>query len=376
LSTNETDAAPTPDSNDQAGAIVPHKTPLRETYGDDTARRVLRRSLAGFQTPVLFSSLSQILTSIGGYLGVCAAMYATAGISFWFVLALVPFAAGFLVRTFIIQHDCGHGAFFRSRRANNILGVVCSLLTLAPYASWRSQHAGHHGVWNNLDRRDTGVDIYSTCLTVDEYRALGPRQRRWFRISRSPAFANLVLPPLVFLVLYRLPFDMPTGWRRERIGVYLTNLALVIVYGGVSLVLGFKLLAIVQLPTMVLASIIGVWLFTVQHRSENTLWARESEWDALKASLEATNYLRMPRLLQWFTGNIGLHHIHHLNPRIPNYRLQACHNSVGIVGDVPAITPGAAFRAMFYVLWDERRRRMVTIRDAHLGGLPRAPECI
>ncbi len=362
LSIHVTDAVPT----DQAGATATHKTPLRETYGDDAARRALRRRVVGFQTPVLFSSLSQILTSIGGYLGVCATMYVAAGISFWLVLALAPFAAGFLVRTFIVQHDCGHGAFLPSRRANDFLGVACSLLTLAPYASWRRQHAGHHGVWNNLDRRDSGVDVYSTCLTVDEYRALDPWQRRWFRISRNPVIANLVLPPLVFLVLYRLPFDMPAGWRRERLGVYLTNLALLALYGGVGLILGFGPLAMVQLPIMVLASIAGVWLFTVQHRSENTVWARESEWDALKASLEATNYLRLPRLLQWFTGNIGLHHIHHLNPRIPNYRLQACHDSVGTAGEVPAMTLGAAFRAMFYVLWDERRRRMVTFRGARL----------
>ncbi len=330
-----------------------------------SAGRSLRRRVADFQTPLLRDSLTQIATSIGGYLAVCAAMYAAAGISFWIVLALAPLAAGFLVRTFIVQHDCGHGAFFRSRRANDSLGFVCSLLTLAPYASWRRQHAGHHGVWNNLDRRDTGVDIYSTCLTVDEYRALGPWQRRWFRVSRNPLVANLVLPPLVFLLLYRLPFDMPAGWQRERRAVHLTNLALLALYGGIGLTAGFASLALVQLPIMVLASIAGVWLFTVQHRSARTVWAREDEWDAVRASLEATNWLRLPRLLQWFTGNIGLHHVHHLNPRIPNYRLQACHDSIDGLAGVPAMTLGAALRAMFYVLWDEQHRRMVTLR----GGL-------
>lgn len=341
-----------------------------ETGGDETARRALRRRVGGFQTPILARSLGQVVTSVGGYLAVCAAMYAAAGLSYWLVLALAPLAAGFLVRTFIVQHDCGHGAFFRARRANDLLGMACSLLTLAPYAAWRRQHAGHHGVWNNLDRRDTGVDIYSTCLTVDEYAALGTWQRRWFRLSRNPVVANLILPPLVFLGLYRLPFDMPAGWRRERIGVYLTNLVLVALYGGIGFAVGFGTLALVQLPVMVLASIAGVWLFTVQHRSEHTVWAREGDWNAVRASLEATNYLRLPRLMRWFTGNIGLHHIHHLNPRVPNYRLQACHDDAGMADSVPAMTPGAAFRAMFYVLWDEQRQRMVTLRSARRRALP------
>ncbi len=367
MPTHVTDAAPTAVSTDQAGALAIHHTRLRETYKDDAARRALRRRVGGFQTPVLASGLSQTLTSIGGYLAVCAAMYAVAGISFWLVLALAPLAAGFLVRTFIIQHDCGHGAYLGSRRANDLLGAACSLFTLAPYGSWRRQHAGHHGVWNNLDRRDTGLDIYSTCLTVDEYRALGPWQRRSFRISRSTIIANLVVPPLVFLVLFRFPYDMPAGWRRERNGVYLTNLALLVLYGGAGAVLGFGTVALVHLPSIALAAIAGAWLFTVQHRSENVVWERESDWDGVKASLEGTNYLRLPGLLQWFTGNIGLHHIHHLNPRIPNYRLQACHDSVATAGDVPAMTLGGGLRAMFYVLWDERRRRMVTFRGERRG---------
>lgn len=325
------------------------------------------RRVAPFQKPVLRKSIVQSLISIGGFLAVCAAMHATVGISSWIPLALAPLAAGFLVRTFIIQHDCGHGAFFRSRRLNDALGSACSLFTLAPYASWRRQHAGHHGVWNNLDRRNSGADIYSSCLTVEEYRMLSPWRRRWYRLTRSVFVANVILPPLIFIVLYRLPFDMPAGWRRERIAVYLTNLALAALIGGIGLAVGFGRLAQVQLPVMALASIIGVWLFTVQHRSDHTVWARQDRWNPLTASLEGSTYLRLSPVLQWFTGNIGLHHVHHLNPRIPNYRLQQCHDAVGDLCDVPVMTLRAAFRAMFYVLWDERRQRMVTFRTAHLG---------
>ena len=326
--------------------------------------RDLRHRIADFQTPVLHKSLVQIVTSVGGFLAVCGAMYVTAEYSYWIALALSPVAAGFLVRTFIVQHDCGHGAFFRSRRLNDTLGFVCSLLTFAPYTAWRRQHAGHHGVWNNLDRRDSGVDIYSSCLTVDEYRSLGRWRRRWYRMTRSPLIANIIVPPLVFLVLYRLPFDMPARWRRERFAVYLTNFSLAMLIAGVGLLVGFDRVAEVQLPVMVVASIVGVWLFTVQHRSERTLWARNAGWDSLSASLKGSTYLRLTPVLQWFTGNIGLHHIHHLNPKIPNYRLQQCHDAVTELRDVPAMTLGPAFRAMFHVLWDERQKKMVTIRAA------------
>jgi acyl-lipid omega-6 desaturase (Delta-12 desaturase) len=335
--------------------------------GGAAAKGDLRRRVALYQTASLWRSLLQVATSLGGFLAVCAAMYAATAVSWWLVLALAPLAAGFLVRTFIVQHDCGHGAFFRSRRANDILGFVCSLFTLTPYLSWRRQHAGHHGVWNNLDRRDTGVDIYSTCLTVAEYRALGAWPRFWYRATRHPLFANLVLPPLVFMVLYRLPFDLAADWRRERRGVWLTDLALVALYGGLGLALGFGTVALVQIPVMLIASIVGVWLFTVQHRGETVAWARETQWNGLTASLEGTTWLDLPRILQWFTGNIGLHHIHHLNPRVPNYRLQSCHDAVGGLAGVERTSLAGAFRAMFCTLWDEPAHRMVTPRMAMAG---------
>ncbi|MHA1568460.1 MAG: fatty acid desaturase family protein [Alphaproteobacteria bacterium] len=329
--------------------------------------RDLGRRVATFQTPALHTSIAQAFTSIGGFLAVCAAMYLTADISYWFILPLAPLAAGFLVRTFIIQHDCGHGAFFRSRRLNDAMGFVCSLLTLAPYRSWSRQHAGHHVIWNNLDQRNSGADIYSSCLTVDEYRSLSPWRRRWYRLSRGPIVANIILPPLVFLVLYRLPFDMPAGWQRERRAVYLTDFLLVAAFVGAGLAVGFGRVAAVQAPIAALASIIGVWLFTVQHRSEGTVWARQDEWNPVSASLKGANYLRLSPVLQWFTGNIGLHHVHHLNSRIPNYRLQQCHDSTADLRDVPVMTLRSAFRAMFYVLWDEQRHRMVTFRTAAQG---------
>ena len=328
------------------------------------AGRQLRQRVARYQEPILRKSLSQMVTSIGGFVAVCTAMYLTADISYWIALGLSPLAAGFLIRTFIIQHDCGHGAFFRSHGLNTVIGHICSIITFTPYASWHRQHAGHHGVWNNLDRRDTGVDIYSTCLTVAEYRALPWWGRAWHRLTRNTLFANVLLPPFVFLVLYRLPFDMPKGWWRERLGVLLTNLMLGGLFVGLALAVGFGRVAEIQVPILVLASIAGVWLFTVQHRSDNAIWNRASEWTPVKAALTGATYLRLTPVLQWFTGNIGLHHVHHLNPAIPNYRLQECHNAVTELQAVPVLSLYTAFRTMSCVLWDERQERLVTIRSA------------
>jgi omega-6 fatty acid desaturase (delta-12 desaturase) len=306
----------------------------------------------------------QIASSFGGFFATCAAMYILAGHSDWFAALLAPLAAGFLVRIFIIQHDCGHGAFFRRKWANDSLGVFCSLLTLAPYAAWKRQHAGHHGVWNNLDQRQSGLDIYSSCLTVAEYRAMKPWPRRGHQLMRHPLIANLLLPPLVFLLLYRFPFDTPAKWRREKRAVYLTDLALIALVAGLGFAFGFERVAVVHLSIMLCAAIIGVWLFSVQHRFENTHWTRAQDWSAEDAALHGSSYLRLPGILRWFTGNIGFHHIHHLNPRIPNYRLAACQKAHPALQNAPTLSLAQALGAWRYSLWDEERQRMVSFAGA------------
>lgn len=313
-----------------------------------------------FQSPILTRSVIQLSTSFGGFFATCGAMYLCLAVSLWMALPLSILAAGFLVRIFIIQHDCGHGSYFRSRWANDVVGTICSLLTLAPYAFWRRQHARHHGSWNNLDRRAaSGLDIYSSCMTVAEYQALKRWRRAIVRVTNHPIVANLILPPVVFIVLYRTPFDAARNWRRERYAVYLTNIVLFAFIGLLGLVLGYGHMAAVQLPVMVCASIIGVWLFSVQHRFEAALWAAEESWEFAAASLRSTSHLRLPRILQWFTGNIGFHHVHHLNPRIPNYRLEECHKANVDLHAVPQLTLGCALRALRYTLWDADRGRLV-----------------
>jgi omega-6 fatty acid desaturase (delta-12 desaturase) len=325
-------------------------------------RRSLLAGLAKFQGPSRIGSISQFASTALAYAATVAAMYAALHYSVWLALAMSPFAAGLVVRLFIIQHDCGHGSYFRSPRANGLVGWFCSLATFTPYANWRRQHAAHHAVWNNLDERHGGADIYSACLTLQEYTALSPRRRWLYRVSHHPLVAQIILPPLVFLLLFRIPLDAPRSWRKERHGVHLTNLALAIVLAGLVALLGWRAVLIVQLPIMIFASIAGVWLFSVQHRFEDAEWMRQAEWTPVRAALNGSSYLKLPRILQWFTGNIGFHHIHHLLPRVPNYRLEACHEAlIAQGGTARMLTIADAVRAPSFALWDETGRRMIPL---------------
>ena len=324
----------------------------------------LRAVLADHQAPVLSCGLTQIATTFLPFFGVIAAMYALGTISPWLSLLLTIPAAGLIVRIFIIQHDCGHGAFFRSQAANVWLGRFCGLITMTPFANWRRQHSLHHAVWNNLDKRTGLGDIYSTCMTVEEYRALSAPARVWNRVVRHPAVAQVLLPPLVFLLLYRVPFDTPLSWRREWYSVFLTDAGIVAVLTALALLFGVGTMALVQLPAIGVAAIIGMWIFSVQHRFEGAVWSRQEGWTASGAALQGTSYLKLPRVLQWFSGNIGFHHIHHLTPKVPNYRLEAAHRACApMIAKAPSLTFVQALKAPFFALWDEKQARMVRFSD-------------
>ena len=332
---------------------------MKHPPGDE--RDALRRSSRAYEKPVLRHSLGQMANSFLPFLVACALMYRTLAVSPLLTVVLGIAAAGFLVRIFIIQHDCGHGSFFRSRAANHAVGMLCSLVTFTPYLMWRRQHAGHHSDWNNLDRRLSSTDIYAGCITVEEYQALSAKERRLYRLMQHPVISWLVLPPVIFLLLYRLPFDAPRTWRRERWAVHLTTVALLILYIGLGFALGFRSVLLVQVPVLALGAIVGVWLFSVQHRFEDALWARQAAWHPVSAAIEGSSYLKLPRLLQWITGNIGFHHVHHLNPRIPNYRLEDCHDASPALQAAFVMKPWRALRSWRASLWDEQSARMVPI---------------
>jgi omega-6 fatty acid desaturase (delta-12 desaturase) len=336
------------------------------------ARDALRHSTRAYERPACRRSLWQMANSFLPFLAICALMYWLLAISPLLAVALGGAAAGFLIRIFIIQHDCGHGSFFQSRTANHAVGLLCSLVTFTPYLMWRRQHAGHHSHWNNLDRRLSGTDIYSGCLTLAEYQAQSAGQRLLYRVMQHPLVSWLVLPPLIFVVLYRLPFDAPRSWRRERWAVQLTNLALLTLYVGLGFALGFRAVLLVQGSILALGAIVGTWLFSIQHRFESSLWTHQAAWHPVSAAIEGSSYLKLPRLLQWFTGNIGFHHVHHLNPRIPNYRLEACHDATPALQAAFIMKPWFALKSWRAALWDEGTGRMVPMprRVARPVGVP------
>jgi acyl-lipid omega-6 desaturase (Delta-12 desaturase) len=323
----------------------------------------LRLATRAFRTPTIAMSVAQLASGFVPLIAIYAAMYAglMLGVSYWALGGLSLLAGVFIVRIFIFQHDCGHGSFFRDSAANRWVGMACSLVTLTPYENWRRQHAGHHMHWNDLDNRNSGSDIYSTCLTVKEYEALTPRQRLFYRFVWHPVVALLVLPPLVFLLLYRFSFDTPAAWKRERRSVHITNAGLVVVFGTLIYFFGWQNVLLVHLPAAATAAIVGVWMFSLQHRFEDALWARDGVWSAQDASIAGSSHLVLPKVLQWFTGNIGYHHIHHLDPGVPNYRLEACHRSDPRFGAAPKVTLWQGLSAMRYCLWDEQNQRLIPL---------------
>lgn len=323
----------------------------------------LRSAVKPYEQPIAAASVFQLTGAFALFAGACALMYWSLRFSYFVTLLLAIPTGALLVRIFIIQHDCGHGSFFGPKWANDLVGQLCSVLTLTPYANWRRQHARHHAVWNNLDKRYSGADIYSACMTVAEYRRLTRRQRLLYRLPRHPVMAHIVFPPLVFLLLYRVPFDTPKEWAGEKRAVYWLNGTLLLAILSLGLCVGFVPILLVQLPVTIVTSIIGVWLFAVQHRFDASHWARQDEWTFTDAALQGSSFLKLPRVLQWFTGNIGFHNVHHYAPHVPNYRLERCYRAVEGLREKTPLTFGCAMAAIRLALWDEERQRLVRFKD-------------
>jgi omega-6 fatty acid desaturase (delta-12 desaturase) len=274
-------------------------------------------------------------------------------------LALALPASGFLLRTFIVFHDCAHGSFFRSRRANNLLGAATGLLVWLPFRSWQHEHAVHHATAGNLDRRGVG-DVLT--LTVAEYRALPWWRRAGYRLFRNPV---LMFGFGWLLVLLIKPRFVPRGARpRVRNSILGTNVALAAVVAAACLTLGWREYLLVQAPVLLVTGAIGIWLFYVQHQFEETYWENQPDWRYEHAALAGSSYLKLPRLLQFFTGNIGFHHVHHLSAAIPNYNLQQAHEDTPALQAVPELTLRDGLRATRLKLWDEHSNRLVSFRDA------------
>jgi len=316
-----------------------------------------KQAVASHRKPVLRSSVWQLVNSVIPYFALWGLMIWTLTISYWITLALAVVAAGFLVRIFIIFHDCGHGSFFRSRRANRLTEFVTGVLTFTPYRQWRHQHALHHATAGDLDHRGTG-EIWT--LTVREYLESSRWRRFAYLLARNPFVLFGLAPFYVFLIQQRFP-SRAVG-KRARRGVHWTNAALLAIAVVMSLAIGVKAYVLIQTPVILFAAAAGVWLFYVQHQFEGVQWDRQADWDYARAALRGSSFYKLPRVLQWFTGNIGFHHIHHLSPAIPNYNLERCHRETPLFQQVEPVTLWRSLRSLSFRLWDEKRRKLVGFR--------------
>ncbi len=313
-----------------------------------------RTLLHQYQHPDLKRSIWQIINSVMPYLALLVAMYFSLEISYWLTLILAIPTAGFMVRIFIISHDCGHGSFFISKKARDITGFISGLISFVPYKQWRHTHSIHHATFANLDRRGLG-DVWT--LTVEEYLALSFWRRLEYRLYRNPLVMFGIGPLYLFLIGQRFPEK--GAKRRERNGVHLTNLLLLAIVVLSAFTIGLKAYIMIQLPVLFFAAVAGVWLFYVQHQFEDVYWERNESWDFQAAALQGSSYYQLPGILRWFSGNIGFHHIHHLNSRIPNYYLKKCHQILAQHVEIKPITIMKSFRSLKCRLWDEKNYKLV-----------------
>lgn len=324
------------------------------TQNQTQDRFTWKKTVSKYQNPDPVKSWWQIGTSLVPYVAVWVLMVFSLQVSYWLTLALAVIAAGFMIRTFIIFHDCGHGSFFESRRSNDALGIITGILTFTPYFHWRHNHAVHHATAGDLDRRGTG-DIWT--LTVEEYVALPAWKKLVYRLFRNPVIMFTIGAPGIFIIAHR--FVSKDAGKRERYSVYWTNLALLGIIVIISIAIGFKTFILIQLPILILGTSAGVWLFYVQHQFDGVYWERHERWDYIAAALKGSSFYKLPKVLQWFTGNIGFHHVHHLSPRIPNYFLESCHNDDPLLQQVRPITLLSSRRSLFYRLYDEEKGMLV-----------------
>jgi omega-6 fatty acid desaturase (delta-12 desaturase) len=310
--------------------------------------------VAEYQKSSAPRALWQIANTLVPYGLLWYLMYLCRPISWWLVVPLAILAGAFLVRVFIIFHDCGHGSYFKSSWANNLVGFITGILTFTPYYHWRWEHAIHHASAGHLDKRGTG-DVWT--MTVEEYLNSSRWKKFSYRLARNPFILFVIAPLYLFALQQRFPALRAN--RRERHSVYAMNAAILGMAVALSWIFGLKAYLLIQLIILMVAGSAGVWMFYVQHQFEDVYWERGEDWSYVSAALQGSSFYKLPRVLQWFSGNIGFHHIHHLSPRIPNYYLEKCHRANPLFQQVKPVTMMSSLKSFTYRLWDEKRKKLV-----------------
>lgn len=318
---------------------------------------MLRKQVAPYENSTTWDSLKQLFNTVVPFFFIWFLAYQSLSVSYLLTLGLAVIGAGLLTRIFIIFHDCCHNSFFKNRKANKMLGTITGILTLFPYSQWQHSHSVHHATSGNLDKRGTG-DIW--VLTVDEYLAAPLSQKIAYRIYRNP-FVMLGIGPIwEFLIKNR--FNRKGARLTERVNLYITNISLVGIIAFLCYTLGWQSFLLVQGPIFLISGSMGVWLFYVQHTFEDSYFEEDEDWEYVKAAVEGSSFYKLPKILQWFTGNIGFHHVHHLSPRVPNYKLEAAHKNTEPLKNVPTITLKTSLQSLKFRLWDEQNNKFVSFK--------------
>lgn len=318
----------------------------------------LRKSMNPYEKAETTASIKQIINTFVPFFLLWYIAYLFLSVSIWLVIPVAVVAAGFLVRIFIIFHDCCHNSFFRNRKANVILGNISGILTLFPFKQWQHSHNVHHAGSGNLDKRGIG-DMWM--LTVDEYYAASKWTRLQYRLYRNPLVMFGIGPIFAFLIANR--FNRKNAGKKERRNTYFTNAAIAALWGIMCYLVGWQAFLIIQGTIFYLSGVAGIWLFYVQHTFEDSYFEENDDWEYVKAAVEGSSYYQLPKPLQWMTGNIGYHHVHHLSPRVPNYRLADAHKDTLPLQHVPTITLLTSLKSLRFRLWDEREKKFVTFRE-------------
>jgi acyl-lipid omega-6 desaturase (Delta-12 desaturase) len=322
----------------------------------------LKKEIAPYEKNDIKSSVRQLINTIMPLVLLWITAYYSLSISVWLMLPIAIITSGFVIRTFIIFHDCCHQSFFKSRHANDIIGTITGVITLVPYQQWKTTHSIHHATSSNLDKRGIG-DMW--IMTVDEYISASIWRRLAYRIYRNPLVMFGIGPIYVFLFEYR--FNRKAARRRERINTYVTNVSIVAVYALLIWAIGWQAFLMIQGTVFFFSGLAGIWLFYVQHQFEDSYFENEDEWSYVKAAVDGSSYYKLPKVLQWITGNIGFHHVHHLSPRVPNYHLEAAHNATPPLQKATTIDLRTSMKSLHFRLWDEDKKTFVGFREIKLA---------
>ena len=327
---------------------------------DELTIESLRKTLSQYAKPDLRQAFLQIIDTFIPYIAswVILVYLVEQKQPIGWILPLIFIASLFLVRIFIIFHDCSHNSFFASRRANTVLGYISGILTFTPFTYWQHNHFVHHGTYADLDHRGVG-DIWT--LTTEEYWAASRRMRLAYRLYRNPFVFLGMGPEYSFLITQRFLHEWEG--KNERSSAAVANLTILVIILAVTLTIGLKTYLLIQLPIILIGGAIGVWLFYIQHQFEGVYWSRHETWDPVKAALKGSSYYKLPRVLQWFSGNIGLHPVRHILPRIPNYKLQQSFKASPIMKTVKPLTIRKSLKSFSLNLWDEKEQKLVSFRS-------------